>query len=189
MLPLTLDLASWPILLAGAGPALERRIALVRDGGGGNIQVHAPLGSVAAPDAIARLPTSAEIAASRLLLVAGLAYDDAARLTGIARANRVLVNVEDVPDLCDFHIPALVRRGELSIAVSTAGRSPGLAAALRRALAAQFDESWAARVIEAGALRDHLRAAGASFADIARAMDECAARWLRPRLPPTRLPR
>lgn len=185
MLPLNLDMAPWPILLAGCGPALERRIALVRAAGARQMQVHAPRGSALAPDAAARLPTRAEVAAVRLLLVAGLAYDEAARLAEMARAHRVLVNVEDVPDLCDFHVPALVRRGDLSIAIATGGRSPGLAASLRRALEVQFDESWAARVTEAAHLRDRLRAAGVPFADIAEAMDACAARWLHPEMQPS----
>ena len=42
----------------------------------------------------------------------------------VARAHRVLVNVEDVPPLCDAYALAMVRRGNLVIGVSTEGRSP-----------------------------------------------------------------
>ena len=46
------------------------------------------------------------------------------RIYGEAQARRVLCNVVDVPDLCDFFYPSVVRRGDLQIAVSTAGQSP-----------------------------------------------------------------
>jgi precorrin-2 dehydrogenase / sirohydrochlorin ferrochelatase len=50
----------------------------------------------------------------------------------------VLCNVVDVPHLCDFYYPAVVRRGSLQIAISTAGESPALAQRLRKELEVQF---------------------------------------------------
>lgn len=49
-----------------------------------------------------------------------------------ASAAGVMVNTADQPALCDFIMPALVRRGDITIAISTGGTSPGLAARLRR---------------------------------------------------------
>jgi precorrin-2 dehydrogenase/sirohydrochlorin ferrochelatase len=49
-----------------------------------------------------------------------------------AAAAGVLVNTADQPALCDFIMPAVVRRGDIAIAISTSGTSPGLAARLRR---------------------------------------------------------
>lgn len=48
-----------------------------------------------------------------------------------AREQRVLVNVIDTPELCDFIAPSIVRRGDIVIAVSTEGHSPALAKKLR----------------------------------------------------------
>ena len=45
---------------------------------------------------------------------------------------KILCNVVDIPDLCDFHVPATVRRGDLQIAISTNGKCPAYAAQLRR---------------------------------------------------------
>jgi siroheme synthase-like protein len=59
-----------------------------------------------------------------------------------ARARGVLLNVMDDPDHCDFAAPAVVRRGELVIAVSTGGRSPALASRLRRLLEERFGPEW-----------------------------------------------
>ena len=44
------------------------------------------------------------------------------------------MNTADEPALCDFYMPAVVRRGELTVAISTGGASPALAAKLRRKL-------------------------------------------------------
>src|SRR5918996_724471 len=60
-----------------------------------------------------------------------------------ARWRRVLVNVMDDVPHCDFAAPAVVRRGDLAIAISTGGRSPALARRLREELSEQFDSRWA----------------------------------------------
>ena len=51
-----------------------------------------------------------------------------------AREAGILVNTADEPSLCDFIMPAVVRRGELAVAISTGGASPALAATLREQL-------------------------------------------------------
>jgi siroheme synthase-like protein len=55
----------------------------------------------------------------------------------------VLANVVDVPPLCNFILPAIVRTGPLAIAISTAGASPALAKRMKREIAAQFGEDYA----------------------------------------------
>ena len=55
-----------------------------------------------------------------------------------ARKRRVLVNVVDQPELCDFYVPASIRRQRLCVAISTGGASPSLAKRLRRELERQF---------------------------------------------------
>jgi precorrin-2 dehydrogenase/sirohydrochlorin ferrochelatase len=70
-----------------------------------------------------------------------------------AQGRGVLCNVVDVPDLCDFFYPAVVRRGDLQIAVSTAGQSPSLAQNIRQQLEKQFGPGYAAWVAELGETR------------------------------------
>ena len=55
----------------------------------------------------------------------------------------LLVNVADAPDLCDFQVPAVVRRESLNIAVSTNGTSPALAAKIRRELEDRYGNEYA----------------------------------------------
>ena len=70
-----------------------------------------------------------------------------------AQRRGVLCNVVDVPDLCDFFYPAVVRRGDLQIAVSTAGQSPSLAQKIRQQLEKQYGPAYAAWVKELGETR------------------------------------
>ena len=55
----------------------------------------------------------------------------------------MLANVVDVPPLCNFILPAIVRTGPLAIAISTAGASPALAKRMKREISEQFGEDYA----------------------------------------------
>ena len=70
-----------------------------------------------------------------------------------AQHRGVLCNVVDVPELCDFFYPAVVRRGDLQIAVSTSGQSPSLAQRIRQDLEQQFGPGFAEWVAELGGTR------------------------------------
>jgi siroheme synthase-like protein len=60
-----------------------------------------------------------------------------------AEKRAMLVNIVDVPPLCNFILPAIVRSGPLAIAISTAGASPALAKRMKREISAQFGEDYA----------------------------------------------
>src|ERR1700733_3665899 len=70
-----------------------------------------------------------------------------------AQLRGVLCNVVDVPEYCDFYYPAVVRRGDLQIAISTNGQSPSLAQRLRQQLEQQFGPGYARWVAELGETR------------------------------------
>jgi precorrin-2 dehydrogenase len=63
-------------------------------------------------------------------------YDD-------AESRAMLVNVVDVPPLCNFILPAIVRSGPLAIAISTAGASPALAKRMKREISGLFGDDYA----------------------------------------------
>jgi precorrin-2 dehydrogenase/sirohydrochlorin ferrochelatase len=72
---------------------------------------------------------------------------------GEAQLRGVLCNVVDVPEYCDFFYPAVVQRGDLQIAISTAGQSPSLAQKLRKQLERQFGPGYAEWVAQLGETR------------------------------------
>lgn len=73
-----------------------------------------------------------------------------------AQRRSVLANVVDDPPRCDFHYPAVVRRGALQIAVSTDGKSPALAQRLRRQFEQEFGSEYQDWVEELGRQRQSL---------------------------------
>jgi precorrin-2 dehydrogenase/sirohydrochlorin ferrochelatase len=74
-----------------------------------------------------------------------------------ARAAGVLVNVVDRPELCDFIVPAQVRRGELLIAISTSGAAPALAKRLRERLEKEFGPEYATYLAVLREVRENLK--------------------------------
>ncbi len=72
--------------------------------------------------------------------------DDPAEMDALCEEghrNRVLMNVIDRTDRCDWAAPAIVRRGDLAITVSTGGRSPALARRLKEEIAGRYGAEWA----------------------------------------------
>ncbi len=184
MIPIALDPAALPLAIAGRGLPALRRLRLLREAGADPaLYSDVPEAALAyAAGAALRhgLPDAEALRRLRVLWIADLPEAMAAALASEARAAGVLVNAEDRRAFCDFHSMAEVRRGKLLLAVSTGGRSPGLAARIRGRLAASFGPEWAARVEQIGAQRAGWRGRGRSLPELA-ALTEAAidrAGWL-----------
>lgn len=85
-----------------------------------------------------------------------------------------LCNIADVPELCDFYYPAVVQRGALQIAISTAGQSPALAQRLRKELEEQFGPGYEEWLVHLGEARDKLFATVLDPEERKRALHELA---------------
>lgn len=70
-----------------------------------------------------------------------------------AEERGALVNVVDVPELCNFIVPSVIHRGPFQIAISTAGAAPAVAKRVRRKLQAEFGPEWEPYVVLLGQLR------------------------------------
>jgi precorrin-2 dehydrogenase/sirohydrochlorin ferrochelatase len=141
--------------LAGAGEGLARRAALLAESGADAVSV-------------ANESSDAALHCLSVLFIAGLERPIAAGLARRARSGGVLVNVEDAPELCDFHVPATVRRGTLMLTVSTGGRAPGLTKRLREWLQRRFGPEWDEHLETLGAARDRWRADGLPPDEVSR---------------------
>jgi precorrin-2 dehydrogenase / sirohydrochlorin ferrochelatase len=155
MFPLILTGGHTRILLIGEGPLADKRARQMLEAG----------------MTLTRLPaaevTDEHLAAAHAVYIVDVAPQDAQTLAARARALHTLVNVEDVPELCDFHTPAIVRRGDLLFSVSTNGKSPALARRLRRYLEGRFPSFWAERLDKLGNMRQTWRSHGLKMDEVA----------------------
>jgi siroheme synthase-like protein len=85
----------------------------------------------------------ADLAGTFLVIAATEDSELNTRVFADAEARAMLVNVADVPPLCNFILPAIVRTGPLAIAISTAGASPALAKRIKAQIADSYGEPYA----------------------------------------------
>ncbi len=78
------------------------------------------------------------------------------------RKRGLLINAVDQPPDCDFIVPSIIRKGNLSIAVSTSGKSPALAQSIRKKLDSQFGKEYEIFLILMGSLRKEILSLGLS---------------------------
>jgi precorrin-2 dehydrogenase/sirohydrochlorin ferrochelatase len=163
MFPLFLKLEGRPCLLVGAGRVAESKLMGLLQAGAG-VTVVAPkatagvqhLGKSGEIIWRQRKFTARDVDGMVLVVAATSSPHTNAVVCQEARRRGVLCNTVDDPGNCDFYYPAVVRRGSLQIAISTAGSSPELAARLRKELEARFGPEYGPWVDELGRRRAEL---------------------------------
>ena len=161
--PIFLDLKGKRCIVVGGGSVAERKVGMLLE--------HQALVTVISPTLSQKLQHLADQGAIQtiarnyqtgdlkgaLLVIA--ATDDRginAAIAGQGRKERVLVNVVDDPRHSDFIVPSMVRRGDITIAISTAGKSPALARKLRTLLEAALPAEYASLVSLVSEVRQEL---------------------------------
>ena len=160
LFPMFMKLAGKPCLVVGAGKVGEPKIGGLIDTGA-SVHVVATAASRTVREWASAGKIELELRAfsaddleGKLLAVAATASASLNELIyREAQRRGVLCNVVDVPEYCDFFSPAVVRRGDFQIAISTAGQSPSLAQKIRQQLERQFGEGYAAWVEQLGETR------------------------------------
>jgi precorrin-2 dehydrogenase/sirohydrochlorin ferrochelatase len=163
--PIQLDIRDRPCLVVGGGGVGTRKArSLIACGG--RVTVVSPtatgeLQDLAATGALTLLQR--EYAGDDLqgmFLVMGATDDEMLnrRIRTDAGRLRILCNIADRPEQCDFILPAVIERGDLVVTVSTSGRSPALAKKLRQDLQAQFGDEYTVFLDLMGAIRKRLLA-------------------------------
>lgn len=155
MFPVILHPTKTRILVIGNGEATTRRIELLQAAGAEFEHIE---DSEVAHTTFERVD---------VVFIADFDEATSSLLYSDAKKANCLVNVEDKTEYCDFHVPAIVRRGDLLLTVSTNVASPRLARRIRMKLEQLFDESWAERLNHIRKLREEWKAQGASFQQLA----------------------
>jgi precorrin-2 dehydrogenase/sirohydrochlorin ferrochelatase len=163
--PITLvDLANTCCTVVGGGEVAARKVAALREAGArpfvispalcDALQCQVKSGEI---DAIQRGYQPGDVAGAQLVIVATDDPETNEVVWQEAREAGCLVNVVDDPTRCNFHVPATVRRGDLTLSISTNGNSPALARRIRQALEQQFDAAYEPYLALLGELRPLVR--------------------------------
>ncbi|MCL1790976.1 MAG: bifunctional precorrin-2 dehydrogenase/sirohydrochlorin ferrochelatase [Peptococcaceae bacterium] len=143
--PIALKLGGRLCLVVGGGKVGERKIASLLECGA--------VVRVVSPEVTARIEDWARLAQIDLrrrcfqeddldgvlvVIAATDSYQVNQDISQLCENRQVIVNAVDIPELCSFYVPAVLRRGALTIAVSTGGASPMLAARIRDGIGERF---------------------------------------------------
>jgi precorrin-2 dehydrogenase/sirohydrochlorin ferrochelatase len=159
--PIFLDLDRQPVVIIGGGSVAERKSETLLESGA-LITVVSPevtdlIARRAAEGRITLHPRqyrTGDLQGFRLAYAATSDPEVNRAVRHEARDSGIWLNAVDQPALCDFITPAIVRRGDLTLAVSTNGRSPGLARRIREDLERQYGPEYAEEVERRGRIRD-----------------------------------
>ena len=166
LFPIFLKLEGRRCLVVGAGAVGTQKIAGLLDAGA-DVTVVDPSPSVSFREGFAmrvawhqRAYESTDLNGAYLVIAATSDQGINRQIYDEAQRRGILANVVDVPPLCDFYYPAVVRRGSLLVAVSSQGESPHLAQRVRDEISALLPEELSAAVERIGEerrriLRDH----------------------------------
>jgi precorrin-2 dehydrogenase / sirohydrochlorin ferrochelatase len=183
LFPMFMKLEGRSCLVVGAGTVGEPKISSLIEAGA-SVRVVALHATAAVTEwaeagAIAweaRAFNNADLDHTFLVIAATNSRDVNAAIFNEAGRRSILCNVVDDPEYCDFYYPAVVRRGDLQIAISTNGRSPALAQRIRRELEIQFGPKYGEWLEELGRARQQLFASKIDPEERRRLLHELASR-------------
>jgi precorrin-2 dehydrogenase / sirohydrochlorin ferrochelatase len=149
--PVLLELGGRRCVVIGELPIREGKVEALLAGGATDVLVVATapeehledLEVVEGVSVARRTWTSADLSGALLVIAHDADPAERARLSAAARTAGALVNVVDDIPACDWAMPAIVRRGELLLAIGTGGASPALARKMRVKLENEYGAEWA----------------------------------------------
>jgi precorrin-2 dehydrogenase/sirohydrochlorin ferrochelatase len=169
--PVMLDLRGRPATVVGGdAAAAEKAAGLAAAGAAVTVQSHAfcdDLEAMAARGEVTlrRKAYASGDLAGAFIVVAAVTYDQplVEAVWAETQARGQLTNIVDVPARCNFIVPSILRRDQLTIAVSTEGAAPGLAKRIRQRLEGLFPPAYGAYLRLGAVARAHLRGHGVSY--------------------------
>jgi precorrin-2 dehydrogenase/sirohydrochlorin ferrochelatase len=164
-IPIFLDVTGRQCVVVGGGEVAARKVESILEAGARvtvvSPSLSPPMEAIVAREQVTHLARNYERGDIRGCVLVYAATDDPKlhrELAAEARTLGIPVNVVDVPELCTFIAPAVIKRGALQIAISTGGASPAFAARLRRNLEDQFGDEHALTLEVLRAARRQLHA-------------------------------
>ena len=178
--PISLDVNGKRCVVVGGGEVALRKVKVLLE--------HEAIAQVLSPELCAELEdlyaagsimaakrpyADGDLAGAFVVIAATDDFDTNRKVAAEAEKLGILVNVVDTPNLSNFIVPSHLRRGDLTVAVSTGGRSPALAHRIKEELENIFVDDYAALIALVGLVRSELRQNGvtATGEDWQRALD------------------
>jgi precorrin-2 dehydrogenase/sirohydrochlorin ferrochelatase len=165
--PVSLDMTAKRCVIIGGGPVAERKAERLIECGAQVVIVSRSLTPSLEGRKKARkiehIDTDYEKKALRgaFMVIGATDRDDVnAQVSQDALSLGILVNIVDDPDKCNFILPSLLQQGDLSIAVSTGGKSPALARRIKEDLQQQYGPEYESLLMIMGSLRKKILAQG-----------------------------
>lgn len=161
--PICLEIKGKVCIVVGGGEVAERKVLSLLNAGA-EVKVVSPvvterLQKISAEGGllwIKRIYEEGDLEGAFLAYAASDNEDVNRRISDEAAKGRVLLNVVDQPEICDFIVPSVVERGLLTIAVSTGGASPAFARRMRLELEEMYGEEYAVFLEIMAAVRQKL---------------------------------
>ncbi|WP_419788372.1 precorrin-2 dehydrogenase/sirohydrochlorin ferrochelatase family protein [Pseudodesulfovibrio sp.] len=172
--PIFVNLEDKRCLVVGAGEVGQRKIQSLVDAGAGQLTI---VDTAPAASDLATLLALNNVeffqrefedtdVDGRFLVIACTSSEAVNwRISNLCSEKGILCNIVDQPEKCSFIVPATVKRGDLTVAISTSGRSPAMAKRIRKELQENFGEEYADLLSLMGRLRPLLLGLGKSTSE------------------------
>jgi len=165
--PIMLDLRGKRCVVIGGGPVAERKVKTFLECGA-LVYVISPelspalceLAEMGNIDVARRSFESGDLSGAVLAVAATDESEVNRQVFCEGQSVGVLINVVDDPENCSFIVPSILRRGDITIAVSTSGRSPALARKIREDLEESYGPEYASLAVLIAEVRSELRGRG-----------------------------
>ncbi|NDV19143.1 bifunctional precorrin-2 dehydrogenase/sirohydrochlorin ferrochelatase [Pseudodesulfovibrio sp. JC047] len=160
--PIFVNLENRSCLVVGAGDVGKRKIRSLIDAGAGFVSIIdtrkadeyiQSLCSSKTVNYVCREFQESDLEGQFLVIVCTSSGTVNERISDLCAERHILCNVVDQPEKCSFIVPATVKQGDLTVAISTGGQSPAMAKRIRRDLQNSFGDEYAALLTLLGRVR------------------------------------
>lgn len=159
--PLFVSLDFLPCLVIGGGKVALRKIKNLQEYGARITvvapEIHPEIEKIAGLTFIRRKFEEKDLEGIRLVFAASSDEACNAEAAKMCRKRKILINVADVAEECDFFYPALVKRGDVVVGISTGGKSPAVASAVRKRIEEILPQNLGAFTEKAGRVRKEIK--------------------------------